>query len=272
MSRRSISTAACLIIGDEILNGKIQDTNSNYFAKKCFEVGIDLKHITVVPDEEEDIVQAVKRLAPKYDFIVTSGGIGSTHDDITYDAIGKAFDLPVVLHATTAQRMKNLSSSKSQLETAPQEVKDAQLRMATLPAGSNVEYLYLIETSWVPVVSIDSKIFILPGVPSIFQDLLDALLVEIKGRVSQDQAQVRYFVSTKLIESQIAPYLRNLQNSVDSNIKIGSYPHFKQKLVTVSIIGPKSRDHKLREIVKDVSKNTSGTEISAEEEALSLDV
>ncbi|KAF3156826.1 hypothetical protein TWF751_002593, partial [Orbilia oligospora] len=76
---RMIQTAACLVIGDEVLNGKIVDTNSPFFAKYCFSLGLDLKRVEVIPDDEADIIEAVRRMSEKYDFVVTSGGIGPTY-------------------------------------------------------------------------------------------------------------------------------------------------------------------------------------------------
>ncbi|KAI5309545.1 hypothetical protein KEM55_003001 [Ascosphaera atra] len=75
---KPIHTAACLIIGDEILGGKTQDTNGNYFAKYCFDLGITVRRMEVIPDEEDEIVEAVKRMSDKYDFVITSGGIATT--------------------------------------------------------------------------------------------------------------------------------------------------------------------------------------------------
>lgn len=80
------------LAGDEVLNGKTKDSNSNYFAKWCFNLGIDLKRVEVIPDDECDIVEAARRMTDKYDLVVTSGGIGPTPDDITYESIAKAFD------------------------------------------------------------------------------------------------------------------------------------------------------------------------------------
>merc|ERR1712093_457808 len=87
-----------LIIGDEVLGGKTVDTNSAYMAKFCFQLGMALKRIEVIADDEDEIVEAVKRMSTNYDFVVTSGGIGPTHDDITYQSIAKAFSLPLILH------------------------------------------------------------------------------------------------------------------------------------------------------------------------------
>merc|ERR1712093_135831 len=106
---RMIHTAACLIIGDEVLGGKTVDTNSAYMAKFCFQLGMALKRIEVIADDEDEIVEAVKRMSTNYDFVVTSGGIGPTHDDITYQSIAKAFSLPLILHDEAYAKMKKFS-------------------------------------------------------------------------------------------------------------------------------------------------------------------
>lgn len=261
-----ISTAACLIIGDEVLNGKIKDTNSTYFARFCFAKGIEVKHVAVVPDEEADIVETIQRLASRYDFIVTSGGIGPTHDDITYEAIGKAFGLSVSLDESVAARMRKLSKSKIDLKNA--EAVAAQLRMATIPQGPNVKSIFIAEDLWVPVVAIDHKVHILPGVPQLFTRMLEGLDLHIESRLpSDDRKLIRFYVTTKLRESEMAPYLTRKQIEVDpKGIKLGSYPHMSIGINTVSIIGREADREYLREIVKDVEEKLQGQEVSKEQE------
>jgi molybdenum cofactor synthesis domain-containing protein len=262
----AIRTSACLIIGDEVLNGKIKDSNSSYFAKFCFGLGIEVRHVAVVPDDEKDIVETIQLLSSRYDFVVTSGGIGSTHDDITYECLAKAFELPMGTHQMTTERMRRIS--KTLLQTDDEEVRNAQLRMATFPIGPNVDQLFVLEDSWVPIVAINRKVYILPGVPQLFERLLEGLRPMIEPRVPKHSTMIRYFVNTKLKEAVIAPYLRRLQESVsDKGVKIGSYPHYGLDSVSVSIIGPKRAQHELRQIVSQVEQNIDGKEVSAEEEA-----
>jgi len=106
---RTIHTAACLVIGDEVLGGKTVDTNSAYMAKFCFGLGMALKRVEVIADDESEIIEAVRRMSDNYDFVVTSGGIGPTHDDITYQSIAKAFGLPLKLHDESYEKMKKFS-------------------------------------------------------------------------------------------------------------------------------------------------------------------
>lgn len=261
-----LRSAACLIIGDEVLNAKIRDTNSHYFAKFCFDAGISLKRICTVPDEEEDIVNEIKHMASRYDFVVTSGGIGSTHDDITYGSIAKAFNLPMTLHQPTVDRMKLYSRTK--LETMSQPVYNAQMRMATFPSGKNVDHHFVLDNMWVPIVTIDSKVHILPGVPQLFEGLLNALKPTLLPRIPKEH-MLRYFVNTSRSESSIAPYLSELQDAVaQHSIKIGSYPHMgnNHRSVTVSILGPEAAESRLRDIVSQVELEVDGKEISQDQE------
>src|ERR1051325_7359758 len=91
----SIVTAAILVIGDEILSGRTKDKNIGYIAEYLTNIGIDLKEVRVVPDEEKEIVDALNALRNRYTYVFTTGGIGPTHDDITADSVGKAFGLPI---------------------------------------------------------------------------------------------------------------------------------------------------------------------------------
>jgi molybdenum cofactor synthesis domain-containing protein len=262
----SIHTSACLIIGDEVLNGKIQDTNSNYFAKYCFDLGIDMRRVTVVPDEETEIVESIRELSTKYDFVITSGGIGPTHDDITYESIAKAFNLPLELHKETVERMRRLGRVDF---TKPgfEEARLAQLRMATLPTGTGVRYIYTSEDLWVPIVSIDNKVYICPGIPRLFKALLEGIRDEMEDRI-RAQRYLRFYVATQWPESRMAPILSKLQaRYTEKGIKIGSYPHMERGLNTVSVIGSSSEKELLQKIIKDLEISLEGQQVTAEEES-----
>ncbi|KAK7203259.1 MoaB/Mog domain-containing protein [Myxozyma melibiosi] len=269
MATHKLSTAACLIIGDEVLNGKIRDSNSYSFAKLCFEIGLDLKKVLVIGDEEDEIAEACRQLAANYDFVVTTGGIGPTHDDITYQSVAKAFELPLVLHEETVERMKRLGRRK--IDPSDTEAVKAQMRMATLPCGKDAtetEITYTVENSWVPVVCVMSKIYIFPGIPQLFNGLLKGLLPQIIPRIPESQRKHRLLVTTKKSESEIAHFLTEMQaRADDKDIKIGSYPHMTMGINTVSIIGKEEYLDYMRELVKETEKTLDGKEISVEEEA-----
>ncbi|KAK6363803.1 hypothetical protein TWF730_001213 [Orbilia blumenaviensis] len=267
---RMIQTAACLVIGDEVLNGKIVDTNSPFFAKYCFSLGLDLKRVEVIPDDEADIIEAVRRMSEKYDFIVTSGGIGPTHDDITYHSIAKAFNVPLEVHDETRQRMRRLWKSKRNEASfdwdTPSPRLSAKLRMATLPTGTGCRAYFPSDELWVPIAIVNENIHILPGIPLLFQEMLTGLEKELVPRIEASNRNIfRMMISTPQPESQMADYLTELQNKVqDRGVKVGSYPRWGKPRNTVTLVG---RDREYIEgLEAEVLKQLEGTRISVEGE------
>lgn len=162
-----------------MLNGKTRDSNSNFLAKWCFDLGIDLKRIEVIADDEEEITEAVLRMSQNYDFVVTSGGIGPTPDDISYESIGKAFGAyPLEYDAETIRRMEEHSKMRSYSHKQTEEMLTARKKMALFPAGDKgvkVDVIFPADEIWVPVVRVAGKVHILPGVPRLFEALLIGL-------------------------------------------------------------------------------------------------
>ncbi|CAI2172854.1 9404_t:CDS:2 [Funneliformis geosporum] len=258
-------TAACLIIGDEILNGKTVDTNSASFARFCYEHGIDLKRIEVIPDEEDTIIETVRRLSKNFDFVVTSGGIGPTHDDITYPTIAKAFNLSLTLHQQTLDRMKdftnNTPSLKIMMSKQSQEVVDANQRMALFPNPSVI--VYPNKTLWVPIVIVNGNIHILPGIPQLFNSLLFAFSKYLKVRQTGKDGEKFYrkFIKTYRPEGFIAPVLTEMHEKVkDLGIKIGSYPKWSgdKRWVVVSLLARENHKDKLEGLSIEIAKKIDG--------------
>ncbi|PIS48118.1 hypothetical protein CJI97_005709 [Candidozyma auris] len=249
----SIKSAGCLIIGDEVLNGKILDTNSFEFAKYCFkELSIPVKKTVVCGDDADDIIRSLKVLTDENcDFIVTSGGIGSTHDDITYEALASAFHVPCKLDEETVNRMQKLRGPF--LSSLGESELKAFYRMATIPQPSEttkVSKLFIDESLWVPIVGINERIFVLPGVPQLFKRLLFGLGESVKPRCASR-----------------ATHATLCDDTHGKRIKIGSYPHFGWGVVTVSIIGDRSVPKQdLRKVVDEIVNTVNGEEITAEEE------
>ncbi|KAK1773545.1 MoaB/Mog domain-containing protein [Copromyces sp. CBS 386.78] len=240
---RTIHTAACLIIGDET-----KDTNSNYMAKWCFKLGINLKRVEVIADDEDEIVEAVRRMSDHYDFVVTSGGIGPTHDDITYQSIAKAFGLPLKLNQEAFALMKKISVPRKGDPPfewdKPSPVLTAKLRMVELPTDVNrdpaKQFLFPCEELWVPVAVVNGNVHILPGVPRLFERLLDGLKPYIQPRLVDPEGKgiARVTISTPLPESAIAAYLTELAGRVEpKGVKVGSYPRWGEKHNTVTLVG-----------------------------------
>ncbi|KAJ6591177.1 MoaB/Mog domain-containing protein [Mycena vulgaris] len=263
---RYIRSAACLIIGDEILNGKTHDMNSNYFAKYCFEHGIDLKRIEVIADDQDQIIEASKRMVKSYDFVVTSGGIGPTHDDITYAALAAAFDQTLAHHPETLARMAHMVKDRTWMSTQTPQQRAATERMALFP--DKAEIIFVAQDLWVPVVRLEGKLCIFPGIPSLFQKMLNALTPFLPLPPFTERP-LRIQVFTERPESMIAPYLTKLQARLKPHgIQVGSYPVLGQG-VFVSLIGrdrplttvapaPASEDSKFQENGVDTMDGDGG--------------
>ncbi|KAI1826412.1 molybdopterin binding domain-containing protein [Xylaria intraflava] len=272
---RTIHTAACLVIGDEVLGGKTVDTNSAFMAKWCFSLGINLKRIETIEDDEDEIIEAVRRMSARYDFVVTSGGIGPTHDDITYQSIAKAFGLPLRLHAEAYERMKQLSRPHKSQPNFSWDVdspaKTARLRMVELPIDESrdldKQVLFPQDDMWVPVSVVNGNVHILPGVPRIFESLLAGLKPFVIDRLVDPNGEgiCRVIISTPLPESSVAAYLTELAARVSpKGVKVGSYPRWGKKNNSVTLVG---RDKAyLETLVPEVLTNVEGKRITVEGE------
>ena len=156
-----IITAAILVIGDEILSGRTKDRNIGYIAEYLADIGVDLREARVVPDVEAEIVAALDALRARYDYVFTTGGIGPTHDDITADAVAKAFGVAI----DEDPRVIAMMLERYQ----PEELTPARRRMARIPSGADI-----IENplSKAPGFRI-GNVIVMAGVPSIMQAMLD---------------------------------------------------------------------------------------------------
>ncbi|GAA5978244.1 hypothetical protein JCM5350_002238 [Sporobolomyces pararoseus] len=253
-SKGPIRTAGMLVIGDEVLNGKTRDSNSNFLAKMAFDLGIELKRIEVIADDEAEIVEAVRRMHKNYDWVVTSGGIGSTHDDITYPSIAAAFEVPLEYHDETIKRMEAFSKGRYNFQEQTEEQKTARLRMALFPKG---EYLFVQEDLWVPVVRMGGNVTIFPGIPALFERLVTGYASRFIELPPSSEKPYRVLVHTEMPESSIAPFLTKLADRVKKEgIRVGSYPKIRAG-VDVSLIG--KDESRLLELAKEVEQELKGT-------------
>ncbi|GAQ09610.1 uncharacterized protein YMR178W [Aspergillus lentulus] len=272
---KTIHTAACLIIGDEVLGGKTIDTNSAFFAKYCFSLGIQLKRVEVIADDESEIIEAVRRMSNNYDFVVTSGGIGPTHDDITYESIAKAFNLPLKLHTLAFERMKKLSKPHPMQPRfdwdTPSPALTAKLRMVYLPHDEKLpaesQALFVADDMWVPIAVVNGNVHILPGVPRLFERLLEHLKPILLPRLANPEGKgiYRYLFSTPLPESAVAPYLTDLAARASVHgVKVGSYPRWGNKRNTVTLVGTDKAF--MDSVIAEVEENVQGKKVSREDE------
>ncbi len=211
MSSTAIVTAALLIIGDEILSGRTKDRNIGYIAEYMTNIGIDLKEVRIVPDEQDDIVAGLNALRQRYSYVFTTGGIGPTHDDITADAVGKAFDLRVDVDPRAVAVMRERFS--------PEELNEARLRMARMPQGAE-----LVHNSYnkVPGFRI-GNVIVMAGVPVIMQAMLDAVAPTLQTGVKLLSDTVR----ADMKEGDIGEPLRAVAKAHPATM-IGSYPFWAE--------------------------------------------
>jgi molybdenum cofactor synthesis domain-containing protein len=203
-------TAAALVIGDEILSGRTREANLGYLALWLTERGVALKEARVVGDEEAEIALALNALRVRYDYVFTSGGIGPTHDDVTADAVSRAFSVPCTHHPDAVRLIKAWYAGRGE------EASEARLRMARMPQGAE---LIRNPVTGAPGVSI-GNVFVLAGVPSIFK----AMLAAIEGRIEKGPpVHARAATAENLPESKLADQLRAIQAAV-KGVAIGSYP------------------------------------------------
>ena len=204
-----IVTAAIIVIGDEILSGRTKDKNIGYIAEHCTNIGIQLKEVRIVPDEEDVVVDAVNTLRAKYTYVFTTGGIGPTHDDITADCIAKAFGVSIDVDQRALDLMLPAFKARG-VELTP-----ARLRMARIPAGAE-----LVENSisTAPGFMLENVIT-MAGIPNIMQVMLDAVTPRLrKGRMMHSEA-----VDLDQPEGAIADMLKAHQADFP-DVAMGSYP------------------------------------------------
>ncbi|MCB2096766.1 MAG: competence/damage-inducible protein A [Parvularculaceae bacterium] len=206
----SEKTAAILAIGDELLSGRTRDANIGYLAGWLTERAIALKEARIVADDEPAIVEALNALRARYDYVFTSGGIGPTHDDITYAAVAAAFGRKVVEHPMA------IGLIRAWYEARGEEVTPARRRMALMPAGAE---LVLNPVTGAPGVKIEN-VFVMAGVPSIFKGMLNAIETALERGVL---IHARAVTAIGLPESRIAEQILAVQSALNG-VTLGSYP------------------------------------------------
>jgi molybdenum cofactor synthesis domain-containing protein len=202
-------TAAALVIGNEILSGKIADTNTTFLARGLFELGIELRRVVVCPDEVETIGSELSELREKYDMVFTSGGVGPTHDDVTIEGVASSFESPVVQSEAVAKLIRHYYGERTT---------DAHLRMANMPEGA--EMIRSSDAPW-PTVVIDN-VFVLPGVPEIFE----LKFTDLRKRLDEGQEFHSQAVFTLSGEGEIASLLERIAEAFPG-VMVGSYVKWK---------------------------------------------
>ncbi len=212
MAERADITAAILVIGDEILSGRTKDKNIGYIAEYLTNIGIDLREVRVVPDDEAEIVAAVNALRARYTYLFTTGGIGPTHDDITADCIAKAFGVSIDHDPRALAMLRE--------RYQPEDLNESRLRMARIPAGAD-----LIENpiSKAPGFRV-GNVIVMAGVPSIMQAMLDNIAPTLATGTRMLAETVD---AGGLPEGVYAAGLAEVAKA-HPGVSIGSYPSFRE--------------------------------------------
>jgi len=212
MSSDRVWTAALAVIGDEILSGRTQDKNVAQLALWLNDHGIRLAEVRIVPDDMEKIGETVNELRAKHDYLFTTGGIGPTHDDITVDAIAKAFAVPATVHPEALKILQDYYRDR------PGGLTESRLRMARTPEGAE---LLRNPSSGAPGIKM-GNVYIMAGVPHIAASMLAALTGTLEG----GRPVVSITVGARAPESDVADLLRETEEE-NPGVVIGSYPFFK---------------------------------------------
>ena len=219
MKKKIQVNASIIIIGNEILSGRTQDTNTSSIALWLNSLGVKVGEVRVIPDIEETIVSTINKVRKRYTYVFTTGGIGPTHDDITAKSISKAFGLEYEIHKEAFKILENYYK--------PGEFNKGRQTMAWMPSKAK---LILNPTSGAPGFIVEN-VFCLPGVPTILKSMLGGLNNEISG----GEPILSFTINLNTVESEIAEPLKNVQNN-NKEVEIGSYPFFKAGKLGVSIV------------------------------------
>jgi len=212
-------TAAILVIGDEVLSGRTQDVHVSHMATELGKMGIAVKEARIIADDRDAIVDAVNHCRASYTYVLTTGGIGPTHDDITSEAIAAAFDVPYEFQPQAKALLEDYYKD--------QDFNEGRQRMAKMPRGAE-----LIDNpvSVAPGFQMDN-VFVMAGVPSIARAMLQSVLARLDGGA----VLLSRSVSSRATEGQIAAPLRAIQDKFPG-LMLGSYPYYRNKGFGLSVV------------------------------------
>ena len=239
MKTKNKTSAAILIIGNEILSGRTKDLNGNYLAVELLKLGINVRQIRIVPDEKKEIVGALNALKIKYTYVFTSGGIGPTHDDITADSVAEAFSVPLLLNEKAREILA------SHYANGKDDLNKARLRMTRIPEGAT-----LIDNpiSKAPGFRI-GNVFVLAGVPRIFQAMADSILTNLDS----GDPIISKTITISKPEGTIAEKLAEIASSFPE-VSIGSYPFNTNGDLGTNLVVTHENAAMIQKVVAQLSK------------------
>ncbi len=222
-----IVTAAILVIGDEILSGRTKDKNIGYIAEYMTAIGIDVKEVRVVSDDEPEVIAALNALRNRYTYVFTTGGIGPTHDDITADCIAKAFGVSIDYHPEAVAIMKE------RVARMGGELNEARMRMTRIPDGAA---LIANKVSGAPGFWI-GNVITMAGVPNIMQAMLDEVAPKLKTGVKMLSESIRADAKEGDIGTELGLVAKAYPDAM-----IGSYPFIDENGIPNTNVVVRSRD------------------------------
>jgi molybdenum cofactor synthesis domain-containing protein len=211
MNQTLTPTAAMLVIGDEILSGKVEEANVAVLARALRSLGVLFRRVVVVMDDIDAIVREVQELSKTHDWLFTSGGVGPTHDDVTVEAVAKAFGVRVVSSPEMEGMLRNHYKERCT---------DGHLRMALVPEGAALEVT--AEVTW-PTIRLENT-WLLPGIPEVFRMKLPVVVARLSERPSR--SFVSHAVYVKMDEGELRPLLDRVVASFP-DVSVGSYPKWR---------------------------------------------
>ena len=213
-------TACLLIIGDEILSGRIQDANIRPVATELNELGVELQEVRVIPDQRDAIVSTLEEVRRKFDIVVTTGGIGPTHDDITVECVAECFKRPVVFHPEIVPRIEAFN--------APEELVPAMMLMARTPEGSTI----IDNPTGGPQGFQIENVFVLAGVPSVMKHMLSTLTRErLGGGLPKRSREIGVYLAEVVVADILAD-----QQKTYPQLSIGSYPFYDKNVYGTNVV------------------------------------
>lgn len=248
MSEPQSVTAGLVVIGDEILSGRTKDVNIGTVADFCTDLGIVLTEVRVVSDVEGDIIAAVRALSDRYTYVFTTGGIGPTHDDITADAVAKAFDVALPINAEARAILED------RWRQTGTEVNEARLRMARIPEGAT---LIANSVSAAPGFRVQN-VHVMAGVPKIMQAMLEAIAPTLTGGRKVQSLTVRCGVG----EGSIGGAFSRIQDKYP-DVKMGSYPRMGDGAVRTELVLRSTDDQRLAEAASEVRSMVAAAHVAA---------
>jgi molybdenum cofactor synthesis domain-containing protein len=219
-----MSTAGILIIGNEILSAKVQDENAPYLLRALRERGIDVARVHVIPDVVQEIAAEVRTFSRAFDYVLSSGGVGPTHDDVTMEAMALAFGRPLVRSAEMEESLRRALQS--------QEPNESQLKMCQVPSGAK---LIATPDLWFPVVQVENT-YVFPGIPRLLQAKFQAIAHHFVGSPVYLSC-----VYMSVMESEIAHALNALLVEFPE-LRLGSYPATRKIHDYRTVVTLESRD------------------------------